>query len=60
MTTTPYRTTGRPARTPSKNCERFLHAQVGLARRIPGDPTRVRAYQCPGGVWTIGYGSMAY
>jgi lysozyme len=60
MTATPYRTTGRPARTPSKNCERFLHAQEGLARRIPGDPTRVRAYQCPGGVWTIGYGSTAY
>jgi lysozyme len=60
MTATPYRTTRRPARTPSKNCERFLHAQEGLARRIPGDPTRVRAYQCPGGVWTIGYGSTAY
>jgi lysozyme len=60
MTATPYRTTGRPARTPSKNCERFLHAQEGLARRISGDPTRVRAYQCPGGVWTIGYGSTAY
>jgi lysozyme len=60
MTATPYRTTRRPARTPSKNCERFLHAQEGLARRIPGDPTRVRAYQCPGGVWTIGYGNTAY
>ena len=57
---TSYRTTGRPARSPSKNCERFLHAQEGLARRIPGDPTRVRAYLCPAGVWTIGYGSTAY
>jgi lysozyme len=60
MTTAPYRTTGRPARAPSRNAERFLHAQEGFARRIPGDPTRVRAYQCPGGVWTIGYGNTAY
>lgn len=56
---TPYRTTGRPARTPSRNAERFLHAQEGLARRIPGDPTRVRAYHC-GAAWTVGYGSTAY
>lgn len=60
MTATPYRTTGRPARSPSQNAARFLHAQEGLARRIPGDPTRVRAYRCPAGVWTIGYGSTAY
>lgn len=60
MTATPYRTAGRPARTPSQNAARFLHAQEGLARRIPGDPTRVRAYRCPAGIWTIGYGSTAY
>lgn len=57
---TPYRTAGRPARTPSQNAARFLHAQEGLARRIPGRPDVVRAYRCPAGVWTIGWGSTAY